>query len=75
MTKHEYAMFDETSILTPRVIISHICQANVPCRAGVEKITAGRNGIEDVCVAEARLGADEDVSKSQAESGSRSCGC
>jgi hypothetical protein len=43
------------------MIISHICQANIPCRARVEKATAERSGIEDACVAEARLGADEDV--------------
>lgn len=43
------------------MVISHICQANIPCRACVEKATAERTGIEDTCVAEARLGADEDV--------------
>jgi hypothetical protein len=43
------------------MIISHICQVNVPSRAAVEKATAERSGIENACVAEARLGADEDV--------------
>jgi hypothetical protein len=43
------------------MIISHICQANIPRRARVEKATAERSGIEDSCVTEARLGADEDV--------------
>lgn len=43
------------------MVISHICQANIPCCARVEKATAERSGIEDPCVAEARLGADEDV--------------
>jgi len=39
------------------------CQANILCRARVEKATTERSGIEDACVAEARLGADEDVEK------------
>jgi hypothetical protein len=43
------------------MIISHICQSNFPCRAHVEKATAERSGIEGACVAEARLGAGEDV--------------
>jgi hypothetical protein len=43
------------------MIISHICQANIPRRARVEKATAERSGIEEACVAEARLGTDEDV--------------
>jgi hypothetical protein len=43
------------------MIISHICQANITCRACMEKTTAERSGIEDAYVAEARLGADEDV--------------
>jgi hypothetical protein len=43
------------------MIIAHICQANVPCGACVEKATTERRGIEDARVAEARLGVDEDV--------------
>lgn len=43
------------------MIISHICQAHIPCRARVEKATTERCGVEDACVAEARLGADENV--------------
>ena len=39
------------------------CQANILCRARVEKATTERSGLEDACVAEARLGADEDVEK------------
>jgi hypothetical protein len=42
------------------MIISYICQANIPCRA-CGKATAERGGIDDACVAEARLGPDEDV--------------
>jgi hypothetical protein len=45
------------------MIISHICQANVPCRACVEKAATERSGIDDARVAEARLGVDEDVEK------------
>ena len=45
------------------MIISHICQAHVPCRARVEKATAERSGIENVCVAEVRLGASEDIKR------------
>jgi hypothetical protein len=44
-----------------KMIISHICQVNITSRARVEKATAQRSGVEDACVAEARLGADEDV--------------
>jgi hypothetical protein len=43
------------------IIIFHICQTNIPCRARAEKATAERNGIEDAYVTEARFGADENV--------------
>jgi hypothetical protein len=43
------------------MIISHICQANIPCRTRVEKATAEHSGIENAYITEARLGADEDV--------------
>jgi len=43
------------------MIISHICQANITCRTGVEKVTTESCSIEDVYVAEARLGVEEVV--------------
>ena len=43
------------------MIISYICQANITSRTRVKRATAQCSGIEDACVAEARLSGDEDV--------------
>jgi hypothetical protein len=43
------------------MIISYICQVNITSRTRVKRATAQCSGIEDACVAEARLSADEDV--------------
>ncbi len=54
--QHAYATMQKWEM-----IVSHICQVNIPRRARVEKATAERGGIEDACVAEAHLRAGEDV--------------
>jgi hypothetical protein len=43
------------------MIVSHITKETIPHHTRVEKAAAERGGIEDPCVAEARLGADKRV--------------
>lgn len=45
------------------MIVAHITIEIIPRRARVEKAATERGGIEDPCIAEARLGADQRVEK------------